>query len=306
MVRSLRLLAALALSLLPLRAGAQTDATYTVRLDATWSAATHPDDFPPSPHFSPLVAVTHEGAVALWRLGETASMGIERMAESGITSTLTSEAAALGAAVHEVVVGPDISISPGPATLTITASESHSTLSLVTMLAPSPDWFVGVSGLALRDAGGWLPSISVDLFTLDAGTDSGLTYTAPNLDTQPRQPIAQIDGYPFAPGGTTTRVGTLTLTRTGVANEPATSASALSLTGPAPARSGSTWTVAGPASDALRVTLYDLTGRRVATLFDGPLAASAAVRLPAVSTGVYVLHAASGRDATSRVLTVVR
>lgn len=287
-------------------AAAQTNATYTARLDATWSAATHPDDFPPGPHFSPLVAVTHDGTVALWRLGETASPGIERMAETGATSTLTAEAAALGSSVNEVVVGPLIGVSPGTASLTITATEAMPTLSLVTMIAPSPDWFVGVSGLPLRDASGWLASVVVDLYVVDAGTDSGTTYTAPNLDTQPRQPIAQITGYPFAPGGSPRSVGTLTLTRTGVATGETPEDAVIALSGPSPARAHAEWTISSPPTSALQVDLYSVTGRRVARLYDGPTTGVTRVRVPDLATGSYVLRATSGRDAAARVLTIVR
>jgi hypothetical protein len=50
-------------------------------------------------------------------------------------------------------------------------------MSLVTMIGPSPDWFVGVSGfdLCLSNCT-WMEDASFDLFPYDAGTDSGITY----------------------------------------------------------------------------------------------------------------------------------
>ena len=42
------------------------------------------------------------------------------------------------------------------------------------MVAQSPDWFVGVSGLPLLDAqGDWLSSRSLNLYPWDAGTEEG-------------------------------------------------------------------------------------------------------------------------------------
>ena len=41
------------------------------------------------------------------------------------------------------------------------------------MLAPRPDWFVGVDGVSLRENGSWLDSKVVELVVFDAGTDSG-------------------------------------------------------------------------------------------------------------------------------------
>ena len=37
----------------------QGEALYAVSFNATWSATTHPDGFPPNPHFSSLAGATH-------------------------------------------------------------------------------------------------------------------------------------------------------------------------------------------------------------------------------------------------------
>ena len=71
------------------------------------------------------------------------------------------------------------------------------------MIAPSPDWFIGVSGISLRNEDAWVRSLEVDLLPFDAGTDSGPTYVSANSDTQPPEPIAQVssadlqNGTPF-------------------------------------------------------------------------------------------------------------
>ena len=62
---------------------------------------------------------------------------------------------------------------------------------------PSPDWFLGVSGLNLRENGRWLDDVVVDLLTYDAGTDSGPTFRSPNDDTQPKEPIARLTEFPL-------------------------------------------------------------------------------------------------------------
>lgn len=50
-------------------------------------------------------------------------------------------------------------------------------MSFLSMLGPSPDWNVGLSGedLCTRDCG-WLQRLVTDLIPWDAGTDSGVTY----------------------------------------------------------------------------------------------------------------------------------
>ena len=60
------ILAGLALTASP--AIAQT-AGYTVTFHTTWTAETHPTDYPPSPHFSGLVGGTHDNTVTFWEPG---------------------------------------------------------------------------------------------------------------------------------------------------------------------------------------------------------------------------------------------
>ena len=44
----------------------------------------------------------------------------------------------------------------------------------VSMIAPSPDWFVGVNSLSLLEGGSFMSSVVIQLFAYDAGTDSGV------------------------------------------------------------------------------------------------------------------------------------
>ena len=87
------------------------------------------------------------------------------------------------------------------------AVSTHPYVTLVSMVAPSPDWFVGVSALSLMDEdGAWRERIEVDLRVYDAGTDNGTVYNAANADTDPAAPITALteseagftDGEPFA------------------------------------------------------------------------------------------------------------
>ena len=161
---------------------------YEVRMDATWSASTHPGGSSGGAHFSPLIGAVHNEQVELWAVGELASLGIERMAELGVTSTLRNEVLALGSDAS-VISGPGLG-APDVATFQFSVTDAHPRVSLVTMVAPSPDWFVGVSGLDLGDGmGGWQPSVVVDLFAYDAGTDSGTGFTSPNNPSNPHVPI---------------------------------------------------------------------------------------------------------------------
>jgi hypothetical protein len=96
-----------------------------------------------------------------------------------------------------------------------TVSSSHPLISVVTMVAPSPDWFLGVNGLSLVEDGVWVSELSVPLLVWDAGTDSGVSYASPNADVTPHLPISLQSGIgPLA--GNFIPFGTFTFTRTDV------------------------------------------------------------------------------------------
>ena len=190
-------------------------AHYRVTFDATWSAATHPIDFPPNPHFSGLIGGTHNDGAVFWQEGALASAGIESMAETGSKTLLTAEVQTQITAGNagEVISGGGINPSPGSASTIFTATQNFNLATVVSMIAPSPDWFVGVSGIALFENNQWVDMVAVELRPYDAGTDSGTTYTSPNNDTNPPDPIAEITGYPFENGGTVAPLGTFTFER---------------------------------------------------------------------------------------------
>ena len=187
-------------------------ATYRVTFEATWSAGTHPTDFPPGPHFSPLIGATHSADVAFWAEGGMATPGIRSMAETGGTSALATEVteAITAGMADRVLLSGGIGTSPGEVTLTFDVRRDRPLVTLVSMIAPSPDWFVGVHDLSLRAADAWRDEVTITLVAWDAGTDSGPTYTSLNQATQPAAPIQRIQDGPL---GGSAALGTFTFTR---------------------------------------------------------------------------------------------
>lgn len=247
--------------------GQPDTASYSVRFDATWTAETHPQSYPPGPHFSGLVGGTHGGGVDFWEDGQLATLGIQRMAEWGTQTDLVDEVqAAINAGTAEfVITAPPLWTVPGDVSTTFTVSEAFPLVTLVCMIAPSPDWFVGVDGLDLRPGGAWVGEIVVDLFPWDAGTDSGANYTSGDLATVPPAAIQAMAGPPFEPG---IPIGSLTFTLQAVSDVPPPRDQMLRVwPNPFNPRTTVAWEL--PQAGPLRVTVHDLAGRRVRVLREG-------------------------------------
>ena len=138
------------------------------------------------------------------------------MAETGGTTTLKSEiATAQGqGTMQHLLSGSGVNPSPGKTSFDFQIDASHTLVSVATMIAPSPDWFVGVHDLDLCGKDGkWLPSTVVDLLPYDSGTDSGTTFTSANADTQPPGVITAIVSAPLGNGSTVAKMGTFTFTK---------------------------------------------------------------------------------------------
>jgi len=190
-------------------------ARYQVTFNAAWSATTHPTDFPSNAHFSGLIGLTHTENVALFELGGTASQGIINMAETGSKNPLTAEIQAIidGGQGQTLVSGGGVDPSPGSVAVEFDIENSHPLVSITTMIAPSPDWFVGIKDLNLFESGDWVNSMTVEVANYDAGSDSGASFASSNQATNPLGTITMITDGPLVINGTIPSMGTLTFTR---------------------------------------------------------------------------------------------
>ncbi len=191
---------------------AQSTATYNFTFTSIWNETDH-TSIPNNAHWSDLVGATHKTKDAFFKLGETASLGIKNMAELGNNTAFNTE-------VNNAINSNEASkylqqgLSPFAAISSATLSgieftEEFHLITLVSMVAPSPDWFIAINSLDLRNTEntGWKDSFSVDVFVYDAGTDDGSDYTSPNSVNSPVG-ISKIDGAPINGN----RIGTLTIT----------------------------------------------------------------------------------------------
>lgn len=193
-------------------AAAGASATYTVTFTGAWTVEATPGGVPDGVHFSPLIGGVHNADVAFLEAGGTATPGIESMAERGRTATLTQEIEAAGANALSVLrkeSGPGATASDSFDSVTVTAE--HSRITLLTMIAPSSDWFVGVFGLSLLDdEGEWIEVLTVNLYPWDAGTEEGDDFSFDNAATVPHGTITSLRGMdPFSDAPMATMTFTL-------------------------------------------------------------------------------------------------
>lgn len=196
---------------IPLFAISQTTASYTVTFNSVWNSTDH-GSLPPNAHWSKLVGVNHNNTVSFVGLGEIATEGIEKVAEKGENDIFESEVNAeiTNGNAQQYIDGNSLSTATGNVTITnLQVSEDFPLLTLVSMIAPSPDWMIMASNVNLRENNQWKTSITIDLYPTDAGTDSGTSYTAGNIDTNPQVPIFRIQNmYGF----NDQKIGTMTIT----------------------------------------------------------------------------------------------
>ena len=190
---------------------AERTAIYTVEYDATWSGETHPETLPEGAHVSPIFVVSHAGENDLFASGTAATEGIEIMAETGATAVLADEVDS-NPSILNSAVGSLINV-PGSIELEIELDQDHSLLSAVSMLAPSPDWFVAVSNVELFEDGQWLEEVRLVVRPYDSGTDSGATFTAADLETSPAGAIGPPTDDLFVDAAAENGFATITFSR---------------------------------------------------------------------------------------------
>ena len=166
-------------------------ATYTMTFEGLWTADDITDNsLPGGAHFTEVIGATHNSDMTIWASGGMAGAGVENVAELGAVGTLVGEIGQNANAGAVVRAGSSFIAPTGTVTGTFTATASHPLVSVLSMVAPSPDWFVGVSNLSLHD-NGWRNRV-VDLYPYDAGTEGGSGWSLFNAATVPQGVIASI------------------------------------------------------------------------------------------------------------------
>ena len=173
---------------------------YRVLLRISWSPSLHADWYPDGAHLSPMVAWSHRVPDTVFTDGEPAGDGMEIMAETGATDTLRKELDAFGedGYLFHYTVGT-VTDAPGEDSVSLLLTPTAPLVSVVSMIAPSPDWFIAVRNAELFENGRWIGRKTVPAVLYDAGTDDGDSFTARNRDTNPPEPITRFPDAPTVP-----------------------------------------------------------------------------------------------------------
>uniref|UniRef100_A0A7N6AJU9 Spondin-1 n=1 Tax=Anabas testudineus TaxID=64144 RepID=A0A7N6AJU9_ANATE len=203
-------------------------AKYRLTFYGNWSEKVHPRDYPRrANHWSALIGASHSKGYLLWEYGGYASEGVRQVAELGSPIKMEEEIRQKGDEVLTVIktkaqwpAWQPLNLRAAPSA-EFSVDRTRHLMSFLTMLGPSPDWNVGLSGedLCTKECG-WVQRLVTDLIPWDAGTDSGVTYESPNKPTIPQEkirPLTSLD-HPQSPfydpeGGAITPVARVVVER---------------------------------------------------------------------------------------------
>ena len=119
-------------------------------------------------YFTPLLVTAHSDSMQLFKAGETASAGLQAMAEGGDISELVSD---LGGEDADTIANPASGLlAPGgSASAELDTAASHQYLSVVSMILPSNDAFIGLNAVKIPTQPG---TYMYYVNAYDAGTEA--------------------------------------------------------------------------------------------------------------------------------------
>ena len=171
-----------------------SEVEYSVTFEGMWNLQSTPGGVVSGAHFTTLIGAVHNSDVSYWQSGGMATAGVENVAELGATSTFRSEINASGNNKLSIIERSGTG-AVGTRTFNINITSGYPLVTLLSMIGPSPDWFVGISGLSLLDgAGEWREQVVVNLYPYDAGTEEGTEFSLSNPATSPQEAISSIRG----------------------------------------------------------------------------------------------------------------
>tara|TARA_B100000963_G_C22577585_1_gene649239 strand:- start:55 stop:684 length:630 start_codon:yes stop_codon:yes gene_type:complete len=157
-------------------------AIYEVTFDINWNKDDFPVNYPSNPHFSEIIGWSHSSKSNFFELESMASKGIQKMAELGSTAPISDEInqKISNGEGQELIIGQNLGSGVGKITVEVNVNNEHPLITLATMIAPSPDWYLAVVNINLLENEVFVGEKNVTALLYDAGTDSGTYYTSSN------------------------------------------------------------------------------------------------------------------------------
>ena len=190
-------------------------AEYRIVVKSTWTPANQPYEYPSGAHFSGLIGASHNANYSIFEVGRRPTPGLERLSEEGKHSPLDDEIRAAieaGTALAMFETGGLKNFKDSLVT-TVRVDAKHPLVSVVNMVAPSPDWFTGAESVNLAENGGWVKTRTLVLPAYDSGGDDGTTYKAADRNTNPKKPTSRAATRHFVVKGKVRPVATIRFTR---------------------------------------------------------------------------------------------
>lgn len=171
-----------------MQVAADNEAVYKVIFTGNWQ--TPQLAVPPTAHFTPIIGMVHNANASLFNPGGLASPGVEAVAEDGNSFPLIKEIDSL-IGLKKAASNPIYFFTPinSESAITIYVNSNYPFFSCMSMLAPTPDWFLGVHQFDLRKGNGWISDSTLAVYAYDAGTEERDIFDQNNPATVPQQPI---------------------------------------------------------------------------------------------------------------------
>lgn len=273
----------------------QSIAIYDITFTSVWNATDH-GTLPGSAHWSKLVGANHNSNVTFLQMGQIASAGIEDIAEKGDNDEFEDNEVnpTIPTDTEQYINGGSLGSATGTIMINnLTVSEDYPLLTLISMIAPSPDWMIAINSIDLRESGNWKPLITIDLFPYDAGTDNGANYTSSDSNNTGGTITSLVNVGPF----NDKKIGTLTITRTNLGVDNLSFTKNIKIY---PNPSNGVITVDNQSRNFIKsLNIYDVTGKVIKSTEVNSKLNKSPINLQNLSSGVYFMRILSDIGLTS-------
>ena len=166
-----------------------SEASYTMIVSLNWQSPQF--SVPATAHVTALIGMVHSKDTVLWSPDKLATKGLEDVAETGNTINMNLELDAIIArsrALSKFMLPPPA--VRGTTSTILKFNTDYSYISFASMIAPSPDWFLGIHDVNLFPNKKWVDDVTLNIMLYDAGTEDGDVFGYNNPETIPQQKVS--------------------------------------------------------------------------------------------------------------------